>query len=263
MPDKRAALVVDKASRNEYVARSDIFGKQRLAVPAAQGPSDEEVARVSAYAQDCWRGHQVGRYSHDFEQFRVMMERRRQTGASMDCSDGLTGRKDQEDDTEADPWAEDDGDHVPNEDAWAADDSENQWDDTQVDPWADDAGGSGTSEDVWAAAGPEEQRNTAQADPWADPSEGSDPSEDAWAAGDTEYQQNVDADYGETEDGSPMNVTGDTDGGQSDYDDALGDDWTSDNDYQAALSDLEDGETEQQRIAAEEQERQLAGTAER
>ena len=258
LPDKRAALVVDKSNRNDYEARSDIFGKQRLPVPAAAGPSEEEVARVSAYARDCWRGHQVGRYSHDFEQFRVMMERRRRTGASMDCSDGLTDRNDREDDAEADPWADDGGANAPNQDVWAADTSENLWNDAQADPWADDARRGGTNEDLWAAAGPEEQWNTGQADRWSDDGGESDPREDAWAADDAEYQQNLDADYGEAKDGSLMNVTGNPDSGQSGYDDALGDDRTSDADYQTALSDLEDGETERQRIAAEEQERQLA-----
>ena len=141
------------------------------------GPSAEEVASVIAFARNCWN-HRVGRYSHDYDQFKVMMERRRRTGASMDCAEERAGQKGQEehsstdavginDDTpgtgnaSADPWA--DEATGGEDDVWAFTDGEAQWTDNEVGHGDVEEGSLGNERVVGDAAVPIDTNDNYQA----------------------------------------------------------------------------------------------------
>ena len=154
VPDARAALAVGKTERKNYESATGILGSTSLPTPAAAGPSDDEVAKVNAYARDCWN-HHVGRFSREYQQFKMMMERRRRTGTSMDCADENIGWAELENDSptemadtkeealgntaaQRDPWANQDGLNAPAEDVWAATEVE-AWDTGATDGDGDNA----------------------------------------------------------------------------------------------------------------------------
>ena len=118
-PDPRAALAVDKASRREYAARSDVFDKQRLLVRVPVRSWADDTAG-SGPNEDVW------------------------ADADGDGWDDGAG---------TDTWADDTAGSGPNKDVWA-DAGGGGWDDgAGTDTWDDDTAGSGPNKDVWADAG--------------------------------------------------------------------------------------------------------------
>ena len=164
-PDPRAALAVDKASRKEYVARSDIFDRQRLSGRApvrawsdenGQGGSNGDVW-ADAWADDGGGG---GRNEDVWAEAE---------GGGWD------------DDARTDAWTDDGAGSGPNEDVWAEAEGGGWDDDAQADAWADDRSDRGRNEDVWAEAEGGGWDDDAQGDAWADDRSGRGRNEDIWA----------------------------------------------------------------------------------
>ena len=252
-PDPRAALAVDKASRKEYVARSDIFDRQRLSGRApvrawsdenGQGGSNGEVwadaegggwnddTRADAWAddgggggrnEDVWAEAEGGGWDDD-----ARGDAWTDDGAGSGPNEDVWAEAEGggwDDDARADAWADDRSDRGRNEDVWAEAEGGGWDDDAQGDAWADDRSGRGRNEDIWADAEGGGWDDDAQGDAWADDRSGRGRNEDIWA----------DAEGGGWDDGT----------------DAWADDSAQADARQAALSDMRARE-------AEERERQLA-----